>query len=333
MRKPAPDRPASLRALPSMRALGAFATTAKLGSFSKAGAELGMTQSAVSHQIRMLEEQLGQPLFNRLHRNAVLTDAGRDLEITLRDCFERLELGLKRLEQYRKPNQLILHARPAFAQRWLLPRLAGLKARHPEIDLWLFSTDQPIDLARGEIHLAILPLSPADGRDRQGMATRSLFGDLLAPLCTPALARRPKPLRQPADLLSRPLLHDERREDWVRWFAAQGARASLPTQGYNFGDSGALLQAAAEGLGVALGSLALAAADLEAGRLVAPLPGTIPADQDWSVTLNENAADRPMIQRFLQWLDGEAALTRAWLADWTAVHPAPTAAPAARKRK
>jgi LysR family glycine cleavage system transcriptional activator len=140
-------------------------------------------------------------------------------------------------------------------------------------------------------------------------------------------------LRQPADLLSRPLLHDERREDWVRWFAAQDTRASLPTQGYNFGDSGALLQAAAEGLGVALGSLALAAADLEAGRLVAPLPGTIPADQDWSVTLNENAADRPMIQRFLQWLDGEAALTRAWLADWTAVHPAPTAAPAARKRK
>jgi LysR family glycine cleavage system transcriptional activator len=324
----------SLRALPSMRALGAFATAARLGSFSKAGAELGMTQSAVSHQIRMLEEHLGQPLFNRLHRNAVLTDAGRDLEITLRDCFDRLELGLKRLEQYRKPNQLILYTRPAFAQRWLLPRLAALRARHPELDLWLFSTDQPVDLARGEIHLAILPRpsSPSRG-ETNGIETRPLFGDWLTPVCAPAVARRPKPLRQPADLLTRPLLHDERREDWTRWFAAQGSRATLPAQGYNFGDSGALLQAAQEGLGVALGSLVLAAADLEAGSLVTPLPAAIPADQDWCVSVNAEAAAKPKIQRFLQWLEGEAAGTRAWLADWTAAHASVKTSPASRKGK
>src|SRR5258708_8737596 len=125
MRKSHLDPPASptLRALPSMRALGAFATAARLGSFSKAGAALGMTQSAVSHQIRMLEDHLGQPLFNRLHRNAGLTYAGRDLEITLRDCFDHLELGLKRLEQYRKPNQLILYTPPPFPQRSLPPPL------------------------------------------------------------------------------------------------------------------------------------------------------------------------------------------------------------------
>lgn len=318
MRKTPSDPPAatSLRALPSMRALGAFATAARLGSFSKAGTELGMTQSAVSHQIRMLEEHLGQPLFNRLHRNAVLTDAGRDLEVTLRDCFDRLELGLKRLEQYRKPNQLILYTRGPFAQRWLLPRLPRLKARHPELDLWLFSTDAPVDLARGEIHLAILPQAAAGhGRETQGIETRTLFGDLLMPVCAPALAQKPKPLRQPADLLTRPLLHDERREDWTRWFAAQGSRAAVPAQGYNFGDSGALLQAAVEGLGVALGSLLLAAGDLEAGRLVTPLPFAIPADQDWCVTVNAEAAAKPNIQRFLKWLDEEALITRAWLAD------------------
>ena len=313
-----------------MRALGAFATAARLGSFSKAGTELGMTQSAVSHQIRMLEEHLGQPLFNRLHRNAVLTDAGRDLEITLRDCFDRLELGLKRLEQYRKPNQLILYTRAPFAQRWLLPRLPRLKARHPELDLWLFSTDAPVDMARGEIHLAILPQAAAGhGRETQGIATRPLFGDLLMPVCAPSLAQKPKPLRQPADLLTRPLLHDERREDWTRWFAAQGSRAAVPAQGYNFGDSGALLQAAVEGLGVALGSLVLAAADLDAGRLVTPLPAAIPADQDWCVTVNAEAAAKPNIQRFLKWLDEEALLTRAWLADRAEVPPAT----AARKGK
>jgi len=317
-----------------MRALGAFATAARLGSFSKAGAELGMTQSAVSHQIRMLEDHLSQPLFNRLHRNAVLTDAGRDLEITLRDCFDRLELGLKRLEQYRKPNQLILYTRPAFAQRWLLPRLARLKAKHPELDVWLFSTDQPVDMARGEIHLAIMPqLSSGARRETQGLETRPLFGDFLTPVCAPALAQKPKPLRQASDLLTRPLLHDERREDWTRWFSAQGSRATAPVQGYNFGDSGALLQAAAEGLGVALGSLVLAAADLEAGRLVAPLSFAIPADQDWCVTLNAEASAKPKIQRFLQWLEEEAAVTRTWLSDWTATHASPLPSPATRKGK
>jgi LysR family glycine cleavage system transcriptional activator len=312
-----------------MRALGAFAAAARLGSFSKAGAALGMTQSAVSHQIRMLEAQLDQPLFNRLHRNAVLTDAGRDLEITLRDCFDRLALGLKRLEQYRKPNQLILYTSPAFAQRWLLPRLPRLKAMHPEIDVWLFSTDQPVDLARGEIHLAILPLSPPDGRgDARGRETRRLFADWLMPLASPVLAQRPRRLRQPGDLLTKPLLHDERREDWSRWFAAQGAAVTVPAQGYNFGDSGALLQAAAEGLGVALGSLVLAAGDLEAGRLTAPLPFAIPADQDWSVTLTEAAAGKPKIQHFLQWLEQEAALTRRWLAEFMAAAASPN-----RKKK
>jgi LysR family glycine cleavage system transcriptional activator len=328
MRKPRPDPSAtpSLRALPSMRALGAFATAARLGSFSKAGAELGMTQSAVSHQIRMLEEHLGQPLFNRLQRNAVLTDAGRDLEITLRDCFDRLELGLKRLEQYRKPNQLILYTRAAFAQRWLLPRLPRLKARHPELDLWLFSTDAPVDMARGEIHLAILPQGASDfRRETQGTETRTLFGDLLMPVCAPTLAQRPKALRQLSDLLTRPLLHDERREDWTRWFAAQGSRAAVPAQGYNFGDSGALLQAAVEGLGVALGSLVLAAADLEAGRLVTPLPFAIPADQDWCVSVSAEASAKANIQRFLKWLEEEAALTRAWLADRAGAPPATAA--------
>ena len=120
--------PKTQKNFPSMRALVAFAAAARLGSFSRAGDELGMTQSAVSHQMRALEDHLRQPLFNRLHRNAVLTDAGRDLEATLMDCFERLELGLKRLEQYRKPNQVIVYAPAAFASHWLVPRLPRLRA-------------------------------------------------------------------------------------------------------------------------------------------------------------------------------------------------------------
>ncbi|MBL8708389.1 MAG: LysR family transcriptional regulator [Rhodospirillaceae bacterium] len=297
-----------------MRALQAFAAAARLQSFSRAGEELGMTQSAISHQIRMLEELLRQPLFNRLHRNAVLTDAGRDLEVTLAECFERLELGLKRLEQYRKPNQVIVYTRPDFASNWLIPRLPRLRVLHPEIDVWLFSNEQTFDPVRGEIHLAILPAGSA----LAGLESRTLFGDLLTPLCTPALAEAPTPIASVADLMARPLLHDERREDWARWLAAAGSTATATVRGYNFGDSGALVAAARQGLGVALGSLVLAADDLRSGQLVAPLQIAIPAANDWIVALTAGALAKPKIQAFLSWLEAEAITTRNELAQWGA---------------
>ncbi len=299
---------------PSMRALVAFAAAARLGSFSRAGDELGMTQSAVSHQMRALEDHLRQPLFNRLHRNAVLTDAGRDLEATLTDCFERLELGLKRLEQYRKPNQVIVYAPAAFASHWLVPRLPRLREMQPELDLWLFSNPQTFDPLRGEIHVAILPAEDAE----PGLETTPLFPDLLTPLCTPQLAANPKPLRTIADLLKRPLLHDERREDWSHWLGAMGADSGAHVRGYNFGDSGALLDAAIRGMGVALGSLVLAADSLRAGRLVTPFRQTIPADSDWVAAMTTEARAKPKIQAFLNWLEAEAALTRKELASYSA---------------
>lgn len=297
-----------------MRALVAFAAAARLGNFARAGDELGMTQSAVSHQIRMLEDHLRQPLFNRLHRNAVLTDAGRDLAVTLGDCFERLELGLKRLEQYRKPNQVVVYAPAAFASRWLLPRLPSLRAAQPELDLWLFSNSQTFEPLRGEIHVAILPATDVV----PGLETRLLFPDFLAPLCAPQMAAEPKPLRSVADLLKRPLLHDERREDWSHWLAAAGAEMQAQVRGYNFGDSGALLEAAARGMGVALGSLALADEALHNGTLVAPFRQTIPADSDWVAALTGEALAKPKIQAFLSWLEAEAARTRDNLAVYSA---------------
>lgn len=298
-----------------MRALAAFAAAARLQSFSKAGDELGMTQSAISHQIRMLEDQLGQPLFNRLHRNAVLTDAGRDLEITTRECLERLALGLKRLEQYRKPNQIIVYTRPDFANNWLIPRMPRLKVAHPDLDIWLFSNEQGFDPVRGETHLAILP---AVG-DLHDFETRVLFGDHLAPLCAPAMAQG---LTTIDDLLTRPLLHDERREDWAHWLSAAGRDDVAPVRGYNFGDSGALIAAARQGLGVALGSLVLAGGDLDNGSLVTPLRHTIPADADWIVALTQYAMAKPKVQLFLNWLESEAALTRNTLAAWLAADTA-----------
>ena len=292
-----------------MRALQAFSAVARLEGFSRAGDELGMTQSAVSHQIRMLEDLLGQPLFNRLHRNAVLTDAGRDLEVTLKDCFERLERGLKRLEQYRKPNQLIVYTRPDFANGYLVPRLPRLRAAHPELDIWLFSTDRPVDTVKGEIHLAILP----DGPEIADLDKRPLMQDWLMPIAAPGLLKERGTLAVAADLADWPLLHDERREDWTSWFAMAGHMHGGNVSGYNFTDSGALLQAARQGLGVALGSLVLASADLVRGELSTAFPLAIPADSPWMIALTEEAAAKPKIQKFLAWLAMEAADTHRQL--------------------
>lgn len=294
---------------PSIRALQAFAAVARLENFSKAGDELGMTQSAVSHQIRMLEDLLGQPLFNRLHRNTVLTDAGRDLEVTLKDCFERLERGLKRLDQYRKPNQLIVYTRPDFANSYLVPRLPRLREAHPDLDIWLFSTDRGVDIVKGEIHLAIVP----DGPEIADLEARPLLNDWLTPVCSPGLLAARGPVADAADLAEWPLLHDERREDWTRWFALVGHAHGGEARGYNFVDSSALLQAARQGLGVALGSLVLASAEIAGGALVTPCPRVIPADSPWMIALTEEAALKPKIQKFLAWLEAEAELTRQQL--------------------
>ena len=302
-----------------MRAMQAFAAIARLESFSKAGDELGMTQSAVSHQIRMLEELLGQPLFNRLHRNAVLTDAGRDLDVTLKDCFERLERGLKRLEQYRKPNQLIVYTRPDFANAFLVPRLPRLRDAHADLDIWLFSTDRGVDIMKGEIHLAIVP----DGPEVADLETRPLLADWLMPLCAPSLLSRRGPVSDPVVLANWPLLHDERREDWTRWFGSAGHTHGGEARGYNFADSGALLQAARQGLGVALGSLVLASADLAAGNLVPAFPLAIPADCPWIIALTEEAALKPKIQKFLSWLEAEADLARQQLLPYIGAAAAP----------
>lgn len=294
---------------PSMRALQAFSAVARLESFSRAGDELGMTQSAVSHQIRMLEDLLGQPLFNRLHRNAVLTDAGRDLEVTLKDCFEQLERGLKRLDQYRKPNQIIVYTRPDFANAYLVPRLPRLRDAHPDLDIWLFSTDRGVDVVKGEIHLAIVP----NGSEIADLDARPLLTDWLMPVCAPSLLAERGKVTQSSHLADWPLLHDERREDWTRWFASVGHAHGSEARGYNFADSGALLQAARQGLGVALGSLALASADLAAGHLVPAFRQAIPADSPWMIALTEEAALKPKIQKFLSWLEAEAELTRQQL--------------------
>ena len=289
-----------------MSALRGFEAAGRLGSFSKAAEELAMTQSAVSHQIKSLEDFLGQPLFKRINRSAVLTDAGHDLLGTVEDCLRQLEDGVRRLDQYKKPGQVIVSVSHAFANRWLLPRLPRFRAENPDLDVWLYTTDQPVDFERQEVDVSILL---GDGK-WPGLEVTKLFDEDLVPLCAPSLldGRR---LEEPGALLAFTLLHDERREDWRGWFAKAGVSAAPPVAGPNFSDSGLLLQAAADGQGVALGSLLLAAEDLNAGRLAIAYDLPLKSKQGhYAVCADRNLA-RPMVRRFHDWLIAAARDSRA----------------------
>lgn len=132
---------------PPLNVLRGFEAAARLGSFHQAAQELHLTQSAISQQIRSLEELLGQPLFHRQGRSVTLTDAGQDLLETTQSVLLQLAMGIQRLEQYRKPNQLVLNTSTAIARHWLLPRLGAFHRAYPEVDLWLFTSDEEPDMA------------------------------------------------------------------------------------------------------------------------------------------------------------------------------------------
>ena len=190
---------------PPLNVLRGFEAAARLGSFHQAAQELHLTQSAISQQIRSLEELLGQPLFHRLGRSVALTDAGQDLLETTQSVLLQLAMGIQRLEQYRKPNQLVLNTSTAIAHHWLLPRLGEFHRLHPEIYLWLFTSDEEPDMAEQTVDIVLRwDLAPqAECRHQH------LLADRLLPVATPAV------LAQPAAL--RTTLHGERELDWHHW--------------------------------------------------------------------------------------------------------------------
>lgn len=292
------------RRLPSLNALLAFEAAARHRSFTRAGRELHVTQSAVSHQVRALEEELGVPLFERRPRALRLTPAGDRVLAASRDAFDRLSRGLRRLPG-RSRRPLTVSVLPSFAAAWLLPRLPRFRVEHPAIELNLHATQELADLHGGEADVAI-----RYGRGRHaGLRSDRLLAEEAFPVCAPALARR---LRSPADLRGQVLLHDEVRGahgGWPEWLAAAGARGVDARRGPRFGDARLLLQAAAAGEGVALARSLLAEPELTAGRLVRPFPLGIPSRYHYALVMPAAAARRPEVRAFREFLLREAKAT------------------------
>ncbi|MFB2865500.1 LysR family transcriptional regulator [Aeromonas sp. MdU4] len=279
---------------PPLNVLRGFEAAARLGSFHQAAQELHLTQSAISQQIRSLEELLGQPLFHRQGRSVALTDAGQDLLETTQNVLLQLAMGIQRLEQYRKPNQLVLNTSTAIARHWLLPRLGEFHRLHPEIDLWLFTSDEEPDMAEQTVDLALRwDLGPqAECRHQRMLADR------LLPVATATVLSRPAE--------ERTTLHGERELDWHHWTLRGGEDLHLQTRGLNFSDPGLLLEAASAGLGVALVSERLSQPAREQGQLL-PLSALRVKGPQWSLLIHQESEGMPECRAFCHWLGQQFA--------------------------
>jgi LysR family glycine cleavage system transcriptional activator len=286
--------------LPSLTALRMFEATARHGSFTKAATELHVTQAAVSHQLRAMEEQLGIKLFQRSTRRLSLTPAGLRFLPAVRDALESLSRAVADIGRGEK--LLSITTTPSFGARWLAPRFGRFAAAHPDIEISVRHSTSVLDLRREGIDFAI-----RWGKGRWPGVTAELIGPSAATLvAAPAYARR-LGLMSPADVARATLLHEETQEDWTEWLLVAGLAPALARQGIVFDDENALIQAALDGQGLALMARSLAEADVAAGRLVSPFDLTLAEGYGYYLVYEPQSLARPKNAAFRDFVLREAA--------------------------
>lgn len=286
--------------LPSLNGLRSFEAAARHLSFTRAAAELLVTQTAISHQIRRLEEQLGIRLFERRTRELRLTREAAAYLPAVQAAFEELRQATARLQRPVRDGLLTVSTTASLAAKWLVTRVAAFQDANPGIEVRITTSAHLVDFRREEIDMAV-----RYGRGSwAGLRARWLMAEDIFPVCSPALLQAAKPLRQPGDLVHHTLLHaSASREDWQLWLTAAGLPVSIAQRrGMSFDQSFMAIQAAVDGLGVALGRTRFVEADLAAGRLVMPFDVVLPADAGFYIVAPEETADSPKIALFREWL-------------------------------
>ncbi len=286
--------------LPSLTALRVFEAAARHLSFTLAAQELCVTQSAVSHQIRALEEELGYPLFVRMPRQVLLTEEGQILSRATSGALEKLDHTLAALLHRQEQGWLTISASPSFAVKWLVPRLDDFRRHHPELELRIAATDRLVDPRREPVDLCV---RYGEGC-YAGLDVSLLVTDEVFPVCSPSLLPLPS---SPQDLTRCRLLHDEMfpdhpmRPDWQRWAALAGVDLSGAASA-RFSHASMALEAAAAGQGVALGRSSLVAEDLASGRLLCPLGPSFASPFSYWLVAAPGALHRPRVVALAQWL-------------------------------
>ncbi|SOD92630.1 transcriptional regulator GcvA [Caenispirillum bisanense] len=291
--------------LPPLNTLRLFEAAGRHLSFKEAAAELHVTPSAVSHAVGALEAWLGVPLFVRTHRALELTEAGRAYLPGVAEALRLLAAVTEAVPGRSPSGRLAVSVAPTFGLRWLVPRLPSFATSHPDIEVMLDTSPRIVDLPRDGVDIAIRM-----GRGGwPGVEARCLVVEELVPVCAPALAAR---IATPADLAAVPLLHlVNAGEDWAAWAELAGADRLDTDRGQRFDNLNIVLEAAAQGLGVAIGRLPLIGADLRAGRLVPVLgPPRRCRTGYWLVT-DRDTGRLPHIAAFTRWIEDELARDRA----------------------
>jgi LysR family glycine cleavage system transcriptional activator len=282
-----------------LTALRSFEAAGRLGSFTLAAEELLVSQAAVSRQVKELEISIGNALFERRHRGVRLTAAGHTLLEVLSRAFDAMDASLSELRGRRGGGVLEISAEPSFATGWLVPHLDDFRDSHPDIDVTIDSDMRLIEFRENEAEIAI----------RHGMDAKAwpriqavlLVNVEMVPVMAPTLLADAPTLRTPADLLAHPLLHEENRSVWQRWFTAAGLPDVPLSRAQIFTEGNLVLQAALRGHGVALVDRFLATEDLAAGRLVQPFDLSVPHGGYWLVARDFNRLS-PEAQAFRTWL-------------------------------
>jgi LysR family transcriptional regulator, glycine cleavage system transcriptional activator len=297
------------RRLPPLNALRAFEAAARHLSFTKAADELHVTQAAISHQVRALEEYLGIQLFRRQNRAVLLTDAAQLSLPRLREAFDQLAEAVESMGASNPENLLTVSVTPSFAAKWLVPRLDGFRKARPDLEVRLDASTQLVDFGRDNVDVAI-----RYGAGRYaGLMSELLMDVEVSPVCSPQLLKGEHPLATPSDLRWHRLLHTDwssqrgEEPDWRMWLLAAGVRDIDWAKGPQFNDWMLAMQAALEGQGVVLGRSALVANDLAAGRLVRPFNVSVPGKFAYYLVYPESAVKRAKVAAFRDWLTAEAA--------------------------
>jgi len=304
--------------LPPLNALRVFEAAARHLSFKEAAVELHITQAAVSHQVKSLEEYLGVQLFRRSSRGVQLTDAARACLPKLREGFDALAGAVEMIRERGDEAQLVITAPPVFTARWLMPRLADFSKREPKIELRVFASSKMVDAGAldstslvGDLDLrtesSAVQIHLGAGQYPGHRADR-LFGVSMAAVANPALVKE-SGLKAPADLASHTLLHDDAMEivaggnAWRKWLEAAGVADRVDAErGPRFSSNILSLEAASQKLGIALALRPLVDADIASERLCAPFEVEVKPQSAYYLVCPEVIADRPAVAAFRKWL-------------------------------
>jgi LysR family transcriptional regulator, glycine cleavage system transcriptional activator len=291
--------------LPPLGFFQGFEAAARTLSFTKAAEELFITQSAVSRQIKALEDHLGIRLFERRPRSLALTESGQALYRMSADVLERLQTATDQLRAASRTRQLALTTTTGFASLWLIPRLQRFTGLYPDIDVRISATTDPLNLERSLLDLAIrycLPEAAPEGAVR-------LFGEEMVPVCAPALLRdRSRPLKRPQDLEHHVLLHFDYPGahrmfmDWGTWLTPLGIGEIKSAGALHFSQYEQMIQAAIAGQGVALGRQPLVNDLIQSGMLAAPFKQSVVGSRSYFVIESPLGAGKPHVRQFAAWL-------------------------------